>query len=1105
MPFSHPRGGHDYTQQFRRSPSVDDMPSSIPLAPVTSSETSNINSAEFAAMQQLAHIVVSLRNEVRTVTLARDELETKLKSYQNSEGPNSAEIKLRVLEQENADLQADVDAFIAEQDDLKTELRELYEEKNMLNDIISRLKKESGVSSSNSRGSSGTASKTRVGGGTHHQDSFKKSELVRELDERIHFLTEENHKLESELQLLVNEKSQLLFSSDSRSCKIQQLQSTAKEVAVHNSEVLAEKDRIIHGLQEVIDSLKTKCERLEKMCEKKKSDVELLEGLLAQQNDELNNVQVVSAAELHKECEKATLVKERLTQAEEENKEMKDRSLAVGNIMLVLKKSVEDILKERNASQSEPGQFNRNRSGSISEQDIESTSIDFESQKQVLSEANNTIVMLNDELKDKDEELQKLSKNMASIQEELHQAEKTVTALNKYNTEIKSEYEEINNKINGMMIEKQNYLEEVNMLQNSMNKGVEEANASIERKLNQEVDALLNELNEVRRKSNGKVLALQKEISELQEGKEKLERDLDESSDAIIVLREALREMENGRISRDNMIRELQASIDEKEELMMREESNQSKLESERQVHLDTISALQKMIASLESTQEDLEEELNASSQELHELKDKLENENNLCAAFDLEEKLKKAYDESLKLSERVAELTSENKKMKNEVKALGNSLSKVTDANEAPSTAAATSSLVSSDPSASCDALISELKKQIKDIISARNAALKEVEMLRTDTVSLSEATIPPPCSAAVKHIGVTNNMEITKLSSYNAVPEFIKSDHDCDDPSTKTTANSSSPSNTGSRGSTLLEAAKKLCDQLEEKRLKEEAQKTLTSIPAESENSEMNGMISRDEVQIMNIEQDKDIVSANEIKDCSPTETVDNAEVNAKSSSSPTPLIKSRINIDQLTHIYLEKCGLSRLSDISTESSSFRRRYRNPTSSMSAKKVKICRNGVFMGTYEGDLNGDGQRHGFGVLLCDNGNSFEGEWKNDKRDGIGIARYSSGDVYDGQWHRGRRHGHGVMYIEAGDTYIGSWKNGLKHGAGTYHWADGEVDVSWYQDDVRVGEGVRWSANRLKAFRLLRGRKKEELALDEAFKTAETLGLNLENFDAGVP
>ena len=91
------------------------------------------------------------------------------------------------------------------------------------------------------------------------------------------------------------------------------------------------------------------------------------------------------------------------------------------------------------------------------------------------------------------------------------------------------------------------------------------------------------------------------------------------------------------------------------------------------------------------------------------------------------------------------------------------------------------------------------------------------------------------------------------------------------------------------------------------------------------------------------------------------------------------------------------------------------------------------------------------------------------------------------------------------MYIKAGDTYIGSWDNGLKHGAGTYHWADGEVDVSWYQEDRRVGEGVRWNASWSNAYRLIRGTKNEELLLDEAYLTAEKMGLNLEKFDSSVP
>lgn len=1099
--------------QFRRSSSADSIPvaASSPSTPVISNDTGNTarngNSAEFAAMQQLAHIVVGLRNELRTVTLARDELDAKLKSNQQQrEGPNSLDVKLRVLEQENNDLQADIDAFIAEQDDLKNELRELHEEKNMLNDIISRLKRENGRLSISSKVSSGTAA-TKSHVSASHQDSFKTTtESVQDMDERINFLTEENHNLESELQLLVNEKSELVFSGDSRNCEIQQLRLKAKEDELHHSEVLAEKDRTIHFLEEKIDAFNSRCDRLEQECQERKTDVELLEGLVAQQDEELHHVRDMSPSVLQKQCEESKLLQEKLTQVEHERKLADDRNLALEHIMLGLKKKVEVLLKERDTSNAD--ELKLIRSGSMSEQATESApSIELQSQQQIISEANNVIAMLKDELDRKDVKVTELIRDMAKLQEELSEAKKSISSLHEQNYQTKADYDAA--------------LEEIKNLQSAKSKAGEDALAAIQSKQRNEIDALMIQLDEVRRKSNCKVLALQKEVGELEECKEKLEQDLDESSDAIVVLRETLKEMENGRIARDAKIKELKASMEDKELSLKNAESTRAKMQTEHQVNVDTIATLQKMISSLESSQEDLEEELNASSLALHDLKYQLEKENKTDDS-DLEKKLHIAHEENAKLTERVSELTNVNKKMKNEVKELGNSLAKASAASEtgfssSSMSATAISSLVSSDPTASCDALISELKNQIKGIVSARNAALKEVEMLRSDYVSISEATMPPPCPVACKRIDATSS-EMVKLPTPMALPEFIKSEHYCDDPSIKTmekstAANSSSPSNTGSRGSSLLEAAKKLCDKLDESRSKEVPHKLQTTRPTESALSEevrTNGikMPLTDEEQVMNVvDQDDDIESAYEVKEDSPRETIDYA---GKPPSSPTPVedkksSKSRIDIDQLSHIYMEKCGLSRLSDISTDSSSFRRRLRKPHKiSKTAKKVKICRNGVFMGTYEGDLNAEGQRHGCGVLLCDNGNSYEGEWKNDKRDGFGTARYSSGDVYDGEWQRGRRHGHGVMYIEAGDTYIGSWKNGLKHGSGTYHWADGEVDVSWYQDDVRTGEGVRWSANRLKAFRLLRGRKKEELSLDEAFVTAENLGLNLEHFESGI-
>jgi len=148
------------------------------------------------------------------------------------------------------------------------------------------------------------------------------------------------------------------------------------------------------------------------------------------------------------------------------------------------------------------------------------------------------------------------------------------------------------------------------------------------------------------------------------------------------------------------------------------------------------------------------------------------------------------------------------------------------------------------------------------------------------------------------------------------------------------------------------------------------------------------------------------------------------------------------------------------------------------------------------FGGNYDGDLNSRGERHGYGKFVADNGNEYEGEWKNDKREGHGKAKYNTGDVYIGNWKNCKRHGHGTMYIENGDAYEGGWNHGFKDGPGTYRWRDGEVDISRYSSDYRTGEGVRWSEDRKCAFRLVRGNVQEEIDLREADRIAKSLGLS---------
>ncbi len=148
--------------------------------------------------------------------------------------------------------------------------------------------------------------------------------------------------------------------------------------------------------------------------------------------------------------------------------------------------------------------------------------------------------------------------------------------------------------------------------------------------------------------------------------------------------------------------------------------------------------------------------------------------------------------------------------------------------------------------------------------------------------------------------------------------------------------------------------------------------------------------------------------------------------------------------------------------------------------------------------GEYYGQLNRRGQKHGDGRMKYDNGNEYEGQWIDNKRDGKGKTKYASGNVYTGSWKTGKRHGFGVFIIKkTGDIYRGNWANGLKSGPGVYEYDDGELDVSSYQEDVRVGEGVRWSASRHQASRLVDGQlvgQEGDMPVEDAMKLTKHLG-----------
>ena len=129
--------------------------------------------------------------------------------------------------------------------------------------------------------------------------------------------------------------------------------------------------------------------------------------------------------------------------------------------------------------------------------------------------------------------------------------------------------------------------------------------------------------------------------------------------------------------------------------------------------------------------------------------------------------------------------------------------------------------------------------------------------------------------------------------------------------------------------------------------------------------------------------------------------------------------------------------------------------------------KDDKFHGHGVFKvadgDSYEGEYKDD-KMHGHGVFKFTSGNSYEGEWKDDKYHGHGVFKWADGDSYEGEYKDDNKHGHGV-YKWDGNSYEGEWKDGNQHGHGVYKGADGDSYEGEYKDGKYYGHSVFKYAN----------------------------------------
>ena len=156
----------------------------------------------------------------------------------------------------------------------------------------------------------------------------------------------------------------------------------------------------------------------------------------------------------------------------------------------------------------------------------------------------------------------------------------------------------------------------------------------------------------------------------------------------------------------------------------------------------------------------------------------------------------------------------------------------------------------------------------------------------------------------------------------------------------------------------------------------------------------------------------------------------------------------------------------------------------------------------------YTGDFF-NGNRHGHGTLQFADGSEYVGGWECNQQHGVGTRRWNNGDCYTGQYSRGQRTGEGRFYFANGDLYVGGWQRNVLHGFGRYYYSngqrfegdfvagqrqgkgklqrrDGSLDVGVYSNDKRCGLGVRWSADRTHAWRMLDGKLQKRITVAEA-------------------
>lgn len=111
-------------------------------------------------------------------------------------------------------------------------------------------------------------------------------------------------------------------------------------------------------------------------------------------------------------------------------------------------------------------------------------------------------------------------------------------------------------------------------------------------------------------------------------------------------------------------------------------------------------------------------------------------------------------------------------------------------------------------------------------------------------------------------------------------------------------------------------------------------------------------------------------------------------------------------------------------------------------------------------LGTYEGDRNETGHRHGVGKAGLPNGDVYEGGYSEGKRHGKGTYYFKNKARFTGEYVHGKKHGHGTFIYPDGSRYEGSWIDDVRHGTGTYYYVNGDHYHGEWSLHKKHGQGT---------------------------------------------